>query len=291
MSRAGLAVCVLCFAVEAYAQLATTTSLVGSITDDSGALVPAVNVTGVNEATHDTYNGVTNAQGFYELQFVHIGTYTITAAKSGFQTIRKTGIPVDINQVVRTDFTLRVGEVSQTITVGADAAPIATDEASLSEIIGQRAAADLPLNGRDALQLAVTTPGVIHGLKSPHGNTASTTGGGEDFIGAGTREITNSVPLDGASIVTNLVTQVTFRPSVDAIQEFQIQTGTYSAQYGSYVGVHINLVTKSGGNQLHGAVWEFLRNSDLDARNFFELPSMPKAPFRQNQFGFEVGGR
>ena len=114
-------------------------------------------------------------------------------------------------------------------------------------MIGERAVADLPLNGRDPLQLAVTAPGVLPGQKSANGVPP-----GEDFIGAGTREIQNSVSLDGISIMNNLITTTPYHPSVDAIQEFEVQTGTYSAQYGAYLGAHLNLISKSGSNQLHG---------------------------------------
>ncbi|MEJ7608873.1 MAG: hypothetical protein WKF37_22015 [Bryobacteraceae bacterium] len=115
-------------------------------------------------------------------------------------------------------------------------------------------------------------------------------GGGEGFIGAGTREIQNSLSMDGVSIMNNLITTTTFRPSVDAIQETQIQTGTYPAQYGHYMGVQINVITKSGTNALHGAVFHFLRNNILDARGYFENRAISQAPLRQNQFGYALAG-
>ncbi len=275
---------VVCLSLPLGAQLANTTALVGNITDQGKAPMPGVAVTAVNEGTHDTYSAVTNDQGNYNFQFVRIGSYTVTASAQGFQTVRKTGIVVQTNQVVRTDFTLQVSQVQQEITVTGGVPPIATDDATLNEIIPQRSTVDLPLNGRDPLQLATTTPGVLPGLKAASGNP----GGGEDFIGAGTREIQNSVSLDGVSIMNNLITTTTFRPSVDAVQEFQVQTGTYPAQYGGYMGVQMNVVSKSGSNDFHGAGWEFLRNDKLDARGFFENPNSPKNPFHQNQFGGEL---
>ncbi len=275
---------VVCLSLPLSAQLANTTALVGNVTDQGGAAMPGAAVTAVNEGTHDTYSALTNAEGYYNFQFVKIGTYSITAEEKGFQTVRKTGILVQTNQVVRADFRLQVSAVQQEVVVTGGVPPIATDDASLSEIINQTSTTDLPLNGRDPLQLAVTTPGVLPGLKTASGNP----GGGEDFIGAGTREIQNSVSLDGVSIMNNLITTTTFRPSVDAVQEFQVQTGTYPAQYGGYMGVQMNVVTKNGTNDFHGAAWEFLRNDNLDARGFFENPNSPKSPFHQNQFGGEV---
>ena len=169
--------------------------------------------------------------------------------------------------------------------MNAGAPAIATDDASVSQVVSQQQISDLPLNGRDVLELAVTTPGVYQTSNSRSGIPP-----GERFIGAGGRNIQNQISMDGVSLMNNLITQINFLPSVDAIQEFHVQTGTYSAQYGGYLGVHMDLVTKSGTNQLHGAAFEFIRNDALDARQFFEKQGTPKTPFHQNQFGVEVGG-
>ena len=284
------ALCAL-FAACASAQIATTTSLVGTITDSTGAGIPNVAVTAVETGTGDKYAGTSNNRGYYSLEFVRVGTYNITAESSGFQKITKTGVLVSINQTVRTDIEITVGQLTQSIVVEAQATVIATDDASVREIMSERSIADLPLSGRDPMQLARMTAGVLPGIKS------STTGipPGEDFNGAGTREIQNSLSLDGISIVNNLITTTPTRPMTDAISEVEIQTGTYSAQYGSYMGVHVNMVTKSGTNAFHGALLEFFRNQVLDARNFFTLPTpanptAAKPPLRQNQFGFELDG-
>jgi len=274
-----------------HAQLATTTSLVGTVTDATGKVVPNAKVSAVNTGTHDVYSGVTNEQGFYNLQFVAIGDYDLTVEQPGFQAFKITRIHVDINQVVRNDVVLRVGNVVESVTVQATATAIKTDDATVSEIITTRNVAELPLNVRDPMQLATTTPGVILGPKSSSTGTPP----GEDFIGAGTREIQNSMSLDGISIMNNLITTTPTRPMVEAVQEVEVQTGTYSAQYGAYLGVHINMVTKAGTNQVHGALVEFLRNQVLDARNFFTLPTpanptAAKPPLRQNQFGVEFDG-
>lgn len=272
--------------VLAFGQLATNTSLVGNVADSSGAPVSGANVVAQNEATQETFTTTTNDNGYYDLRFLKAGTYTITVRRDGFEQSVTRGVPLSANQTVRTDFALRVGQVSETVEVVAAVPPIKTDEAAVRETIGARATAELPLNGRNALQIASFTPGVIPGRKSPAGNP----GGGEGFIGAGTREIQNSVSLDGVSIMNNLITTTTYRPSVDAIEEVQVQTGTYPAQYGGYLGVQINLVTKSGGNQFHGALFEFLRNQVLDAKPFFLPQGRAKPPLRQNQFGVQFNG-
>src|SRR4029453_11813823 len=168
----------------------------------------------------------------------------------------------EVNQVVRSNLELPVGQLTEKVTVSGELTPIATEEPSISEVLNQRTIAELPLNGRDMLRAAALTPGVLTGMKS---RTGANTSGGQDFIGAGAREVQNSISLDGVSITSNLVSTTTLRPSVDAVSEFQIQTGTYSAQYGTWLGVHLNVITKNGTNEFHGSAWEFLRNNVMDA--------------------------
>ncbi len=276
-----------CLTAAALAQQASITSLVGRVTDANGAAIPSASVTAANGATGESYSATTNVEGLYSLPSVRIGTYTITATAPGFGTLVHDNVLVQINQVVRTDFELPVGQVTEKVTVLAAPPPIATDDASISEVLDTKVVTEIPLNGRDVLRAATITPGVIAGFKSRTGSSSS---GGEDFIGAGAREVQNSISLDGVSIMSNLISTTTLRPSVDAVEEFQIQTGTYSAEYGTMLGVHLNVITKSGGNDFHGTAFEFLRNADLDARNFFASPTAPKPPFHQNQFGGQLLG-
>ena len=280
----GALVLLSCFG-PTYAQLANTTALVGTVVDNSGAAIAGAAVKAVNAGTNDTYTATTNAQGNYNVQFVKVGQYNVSVEKAGFQSLTKSGIVVDYNQTVRSEFSLPVGQLSQSVVVNDTTPPISTDEASVKEVIPQQSVAELPLNGRDPLQLATTAPGVLPGQKAANGIPP-----GEDFIGAGTREIQNSVSLDGIAIMNNLITTVPYHPSPDAVQQLDVQTGTYSAQYGGYLGAHLNVITKTGTNDLHGAVYEFFRNDVLDAKNYFQGASSPKAPLRQNQFGVQVGG-
>ena len=279
------------FAIVAHAQLATTTSLVGTVTDSSGKVIPGARVTATETRTLDRYTATTNEQGYYTIEFVRVGVYSVTVEQGGFQKVTETGIIVDINQTVRTDITLPVGAVSQSVTVEAAVEAIKTDDAAVSEILGTRSVAELPLNGRDPMSLATTTPGVLQGIKS----SATGTPPGEDFNGAGTRELQNEMSLDGISIMNNLITTTPVQPMIESIQEVEIQTGTYSAQYGAYLGVHINMVTKSGTNQMHGSLLEFVTNQVFDGRNYFTLPTpanptASRPPLRQNQFGAEFDG-
>jgi hypothetical protein len=280
-----------CLHVSAIAQLATTTSLVGNVADSSGRAISNAKVTAVETRTLATLTTNTNDQGYYSFEFIPVGEYSVSAEQPGFQKLTKTGIQVSNNQTVRSDFALEIGQLTQSVIVQAEVFAIKTDDATLSEVLSTRAVSELPLNGRDPMMLAVTTPGVLLGTKS------SMTGipPGNDFVGAGTREIQNSISLDGISIMNNLITTTPTRPMVETVQEVEVQTGTYSAQYGAYMGVHINMVTKGGTNRLHGNVVEFLRNDKLDARSFFTLPTPAnpnarKPPLRQNQYGFELDG-
>lgn len=269
----------------AHAQLANTTALTGTITDSSGASVSDVAVRAVNPATQDTYNVKTGPDGNFTIQFIKIGTYSVTASKDGFSSVTQDGIQIDANQTVRTNFTLQIGSVSENVVVTAGVPPVSTDNAAAKETVSTRAAVELPLNGRNVLSIATSTPGVLPGLKGSNGNPP-----GEGYIAAGTREIQNIVTLDGVSIMNNLIMTTPFHPSPDAVQEMEVQTGTYTAQYGGYMGAHLNVVSKSGGNDFHGALYEFFRNDKLNARNYFANPAQPKPTVRQNQFGLVVNG-
>ncbi len=281
----GVFICVFFLAVEAIAQLATTTSLVGTVVDSSGAVVPNVEMVAVNVGTQDTYRTTTNLDGDYTFPYIREGTYTVKASGKGFEAATHTDVVVEMNHTVRVDFTLQVGAVTQTVNVTGGAPPIATDEASIRQTLSSVQITDLPLNGRNAEMLATTIPGVLLGFKS-----SAAADPGPDFIGAGTREVENDITLDGVSLMNNLISKSQFPPSVDSISEVQVQTGTYPAQYGGYMGVHINMVSKNGTNMLHGTAYEFVRNDAFDAYGFFENPNQPKLPFHRNQFGAELGG-
>lgn len=266
--------CVL-LASNTFAQLASQTALVGTVTDSSGGVIPGAMVVAVNLGTQDTYEATTNAQGNYNIQFVRIGRYDLTVTLAGFQTFKATGIEVASNQVVRTDAALRVGGVTESVTVEAGLV-LVTENATISERISERAVVELPVSGRNVWSLAGTTPGVLGGTNS--------------FIGAGQRNITNGLSLDGINTAANIQTQTTMRPIADAVAEVEVKTGSTSAEYGSYLGVLINVVTKSGTNNPHGSLFEFFRDETLQTRGFFESPNNPKRPQRFDQFGFELDG-
>lgn len=263
-------------ASESSAQLAQQTALVGTVTDSSGSVIPGAGIVATNVGTKDTYETTTNAQGFYTIQFVRTGQYEITVALQGFQTFRATGIEVATNQVVRTDAVLRVGDMVESVTIEARPAVLATDSAAVSETLGRNAVISAPLSGRNVWSLAGTTPGVL--------------GGSNNFTGAGQRNVQNALSLDGINAAANFTTQTSMRPIADAVTEVSVQTGSASAEYGSYLGVHVNVVTKSGTNTLHGSLFEFLQRDALDARGYFEDRSQAPNPRRFDQFGFQFDG-
>ncbi|HEX3435996.1 MAG TPA: carboxypeptidase-like regulatory domain-containing protein, partial [Pseudacidobacterium sp.] len=266
-------------------QVANNTSLVGTITDPSGNPVSGASVTAVNTDTKTTYTGKTNEEGYYAITFIAVGNYSITVDSVGFKKSSKTGIPVAINQAVRSDFGLELGSVNEEVTVSASTPPLSTDDATVQETVNTRAIADLPLSGRRTMDLATTKSDVIVGPKTSFTGIPP----GEDFIGAGQREITNSLSLDGITIMNGLISVSPVTVSPDAVQEVQVQTGNYTAQYGAYMGVHINMVSKTGGNSIHGTAYDFVQNDAFNARNFFNRAGTT-LPLRYNQFGFELNG-
>jgi Carboxypeptidase regulatory-like domain/TonB dependent receptor len=271
----------LCLSTAAFGQLASQTALVGTVTDSGGLVVPGAQVVAVNMGTKDTYDTTTNADGHYNIQFVRPGRYEITISLPSFQTFKATGVEVGTNQVVRTNATLQIGAITESVNVESSAPVLNTDRATVSETIGERAIVELPLSGRNVWSLASTTPGVLGGLNSDIGLS---------FRGAGQREIQNSLSLDGINSSSNLLAATSMRPIADAVTEIQVQTGSTSAEYGSYLGVHINVVTKSGTNQNHGAVFYFGQDESLDSRGYFENPANPKNPRNRKQFGGQMDG-
>jgi hypothetical protein len=268
-------------ATSAWAQLASQTALVGTVTDGAGLVVPGAQVVAVNVGTNDTYEATTNSEGYYHIQFARPGTYEITVTMSGFRTFKATGVGVASNQVVRTNATLQVGTLTESVSVEAKAQVLDTDRATISETIEARRVVELPLNQRNVWSLAATTPGVLGGLNSDIGLS---------FRGAGQREIQNSLSLDGINSSSNLLAATSMRPIADAVNEIQVQTGSTSAEYGAYLGVHINVVTKSGTNAWHGSVFHFGQDESLDARGYFDNPAAPKNPRSSKQFGVELDG-
>lgn len=268
-----------------------TGAILGTVKDRSGAVIPGARVTLTNEGTSFRVSTVTDQIGNYTFTPVQIGTYTVTASYRGFQKAVHTHVDVNIQQQVVVSFTLLPGEVTQIVQVTSATPLLQTQNASVGNVIGTRDVNDLPLAGRNYTFLAQLVAGVTKVQQNGRGLSAS-----GSFNANGTQAAQNDYLLDG---IDNNADQVDFlngtayviRPPVDAIQEFKVQTSNFSAEFGRAAGAVINVSLKSGTNQLHGDAWEFLRNSGLDAADFFEnAGNLKKGEFRQNQFGFTLGG-
>jgi len=243
----------------------------GLVTDSSGAVLPAVQVTVTNHATNVAQPIRTNEHGVYVAPFLTPGQYTVTASKTGMQTVRRPDIVVRVADDLSIPLTLQVGAATAEITVEATTPLVSANNASLGQVIENRRIVELPLDGRDPISLAGLSPGVI----AVPPNTNIHQGGAIPSIN-GAANFTSEVTIDGvpdtAPRNNSINNFLIYTPTVDAVAEFKVETNALSAQYGRYNGGVINIVLKSGTNQIHGSVYEFLRNS-ITAEAFRFLPS------------------
>src|SRR5438128_1519800 len=278
---------------HAFAQ--TSAGIKGSVTDSSGALVPGANIIVSNLDTGAKRETATNESGVYQFPLLPPGRYTIAARKQGFKQVTRDGVELELNQVAQIDFTLAAGEVSETIEVQASAPLLESNTSSVGQVIEAKAVSDLPLNGSNFAQLAILGPGVNGVGYSASGTIGSGTRPddmrpGTELFSNGNREQSNNFLLDGVDNNFRRNGLITLRPSVEAVREFKIQTNLFQAEQGRNPGATINVITKSGSNLFHGSGYEFFRNTQLDAKNFFAKPGGPKAQYQQNQFGASLGG-
>lgn len=274
----------------------TTSELNGTVTDASGAVVPGASVSSVHLETGVERQTQTNASGHYSIPFLQPGSYRVNIQRAGFRPVTRTGLRLEVNQVMRLDVKLDLGAVAEAIEVTGSATLVESGTSSIGQVIESKLIQDLPLNGRNFTQLAILGPGVTgvgFGARGTimNGTRPADLRPGSEIFSNGNREGTNNFMMDG---VDNNVRQnfaITLRPSVEAVQEFKIQTNLFAAEQGRNPGATINVISKSGSNEYHGSLYEYLRNSSLDARDYFAAPGSPRPVFRQNQFGGSVGGR
>ena len=278
-------------AVTGLAQVDTGT-VVGTIKDASGAVVPSATATATNVDTGIKTAVKSASDGNYVITPVKIGRYSVSAEAAGFRTEVRQNIVLDVQQTIRLDFSLRVGSVTETTNVTGDAPLLDTQDASLGDVVASQQIEQLPLNGRRYTDLATLTAGVTKITEGPVDGSSSPTNGnaGGNFSVNGTRGDQNNFILDGIDNNSNDNGDLAILSSVDAVAEFKVQTSNYSAEFGRSGGGVVNATTKSGTNQFHGSAWEFLRNEALDAAQYGFGTALPKAPHKQNQFGVTVGG-
>jgi outer membrane receptor protein involved in Fe transport len=269
-------------------------TIVGTVQDASGAVVPAAAVTARELNTNISTSTKADASGNFVITPLKIGRYVVTVEAAGFKQEARSGIDLQVQDRLKVNFTLQVGAITDTVNVDAQTPLIQTETSSLGNVIGTRQITDLPLNGRDYTQLATLTAGVAKITENGGGINGATTAtngnAGGSFSVNGNRGNLNNFMLDGIDNNSNDNAGNVLQTSVDAIEEFKVQTSNYSAEFGRSGGAVINATIKSGTNQFHGTAFEFLRNSALDARGFFEPANQPKAPLKQNQFGVTLGG-
>ena len=276
----------------------TEAEITGTVTDSSGAAILDAKISVTNEGTHGLRVVQSDNAGVYDVPALMPGSYSVTVEVKGFQTQRRTGIILQVQEAARLDFVMQVGAVTQVVEVAASAVALNTENATVGSVVENQRIVDLPLNGRDYLQLTALDANVSWGVANENGSGASRLGGQritEMISVAGGRTEYNYFSLDGVSNTDVSFNTYTFLPSIDAIQEFKIQTGIFPAEFGRGTA-EINVSTKPGGNDLHGALFEFVRNSSTDAQSycFTPLASTGKCPpgniLHQNQFGGTVGG-
>jgi hypothetical protein len=288
MSVLRVVVFVLCSMAPVFAQT-TTGSIVGTVTDPSGAVVSNAAVTITNMDTNISTKTTTDSSGNYVATPLPVGRYSVAVEAPGFKKSVSSNITLNVQDRVRVDSVLTVGELSDTVEVAAAAPLLETDTSYLGQVVDSKRIDDLPLNGRYFSRLAVLTAGTA---PTPAGARDEKTGG---FSSNGVRPYQNNYLLDGIdnnSLSEDMVNEAAYviGPPPDAIAEFKVQTNSMSAEFGRSGGAVLNVNVKSGTNDLHGTVYEFLRNSKLDAKNYFDAGSEPIPPFKLNQFGFSVGG-
>ncbi len=268
----------------------STGTIRGSVADAGGGRIPKAEVTARQVSTNYERKTHTDDAGLFLLVALPVGTYRVEARTTGFRTTVKDGIVLDVNNIVQVDFSLQVGPVSETVVVEAGAVGVETNTMSVGHVVNQFTVQELPLNGRHFVDLALVAPGSV--IPPTNGFLTAPLRGQGSFgvVTAGNREDTVNFQINGINLNDMVQNQITFQPSINTVQEFKLLNSTYSSEYGHTSGSVVNVATRSGTNEIHGELFEFVRNDAFEARNFFDNPTLPIPPLKRNQFGGAVGG-
>jgi len=263
-------------------------AVTGVVQDSTGAVITNADVTATNVDTGWALQTKSNSSGVFVFSPLKIGNYTVSASSKGFQTVSHENLHLDIQQRLNVNFTLQPGDVTETVRVDSEAPVLQTQDAAVRQVFGTKEINDTPLNGRNWVYIAQLTNGVA----PPFGNTRGS--GSGDFVANGQRAEQNNFILDGVDNNTNLVdflngASYIMRPPPDALSEFSLQTSNFSAEFGHSAGAVLQANVKSGTNQIHGDLWEYFRNTNLDAINWNAGPNAVVPPYHQNQFGATLG--
>ena len=281
---------ILVLSLSSVAQV-TTGTILGTVKDPSGAVIPGVQIVITESSKGLSKTFVTDDTGSYTVPFLVPGTYDVSAEITGFKKQVQTGVILQVDQKARVDITLEIGASSETVSVEAEAPMVKSTSSELGEVIEERAVRVLPLNGRNFATLVYLSPGITPGQQGENLSGASTFNprGSSNFNALGSQANGNAWLVDGIDNNEYTFNTVIVMPTLESVREFKVLSGTYSAEFGRGFGV-ISVSTKSGSNELHGSLFEFIRNDVFDARPFFLLPSQKKTPLRKNQFGAAVSG-
>jgi hypothetical protein len=285
------AFCALTLLVAQTARSQTITgAITGTVTDPSGAVAPNVKVTATNVDTNQAHSTMTNSAGVYNLLFLPIGNYNVTAEAPGFKKTVLGPFRLEVNQTARVDVNMEVGQVTESVEVTGIAPILQTETTQTGDIITSTQSTELPLNGRNFVSLTLLIPGAITPNPGSFTSPSRSFSGGRPYVN-GNREQSNNFLLDGVDINDSIDNVVGYNPNVDALAEMKVLTGNASAEFGNGNGAIVNMTLKSGTNSFHGNLFEFLRNDKVDANEFFNNRSgAPKRALRQNTFGGTFGG-
>ncbi len=272
--------------LSAYAQQGRGTIL-GTVTDASGALVAGAAVTVTNIDTNNTLRSTTNGEGFYTTPAVTVGNYSVVVEKSGFKKAVRRGITIQVDDHAEVNIQLEVGAATESVQVTGDVPPVNTENASIGQVIGSKSVQDLPLNGRNAFALVLLAPDVHSNAGPAQSGFADRGTSLSDWSINGGPNAANNLLVDGMVASNSYYPDLNANLAVDAVQEFKVQSGSMSAEFGFTLGGVINVATKGGTNSYHGSLYEFVRNDIFDARNAFAAALLP---FRYNQYGLALGG-
>jgi hypothetical protein len=283
----------LCLPPPPAAAQAVSGTILGFVKDSTGAVVPGATVTLVNAGTGFSRTVVTDAAGEYTAPLIPTGTYTVSAEITGFNKLSKTNVLLGVDQKVRIDLALELGAMTEVVEIQAETPLLQTSSSELGTTVVEEQIKTLPLNGRNFVSLTRTVPGVLRGIPGANIDGAGSLAwrASAAFSANGMRPRDNNYMLDGVDNNETWLQTVVIFPSTDALSEFKLQTSTYSAEFGKSLGGVVSLQIKSGTNQMHGSVFEFLRNDAFDANNFFlNRAGRPKPALSQHQFGATLGG-
>ena len=274
----------------AIADAQSTATLQGRVVDPAGAVVPGAMIVVRQQATGEERTARSDSEGNYQVAVLPVGTYRVAIHSPGFQTQIVESLTVEVGRMVVQDFQLRVGDISQEVTVISSASLIERATTSVGHVIDRRMVQEIPLNGRYFLDLGLLVPGSV--TPPQNGFSAIPVRGSGAFAinTAGNREETVNYVINGITLNTLWFNSINFQPSISSVQEFKVDNSTFSAEYGQNSGAVVNIATRSGANEFHGELFEFLRNDALDARNFFNFTSSEPPPFKRNLFGGRLGG-